>query len=101
MPSFSFLLWQLKMYENMGFKVNHSNPIYKRFRLKVLGIFSQLISFSSFGASSIFEVLMNLQMDQFMNDSGLACKCVHISACVLKILVLSLIVHVVFLKKAN
>lgn len=39
MSSFSFLLWQLKMYEDMGFKVDHANPIYKRFRLKVLGIF--------------------------------------------------------------
>ncbi|XP_051150785.1 uncharacterized protein LOC127265143 [Andrographis paniculata] len=28
---------QLKMFEEMGFKVNRTNPIYKRFRLKVLG----------------------------------------------------------------
>ncbi|KAJ9185003.1 hypothetical protein P3X46_004683 [Hevea brasiliensis] len=28
---------QLKMFEEMGFKVNHASPIYKRFRLKVLG----------------------------------------------------------------
>ncbi|KAK9290506.1 hypothetical protein L1049_008676 [Liquidambar formosana] len=28
---------QLKMFEEMGFKVDHANPIYKRFRLKVLG----------------------------------------------------------------
>lgn len=38
---------------------------------------------------------MNLQMDRFMNDSGLACN-VFIFLCVLKILVLSLFVHVVF-----
>ncbi|XP_057467729.1 uncharacterized protein LOC130757100 [Actinidia eriantha] len=30
-------LEQLKMFEEMGFKVDHSSPIYKRFRLKVLG----------------------------------------------------------------
>ncbi|XP_041026480.1 dual specificity protein phosphatase 12-like isoform X1 [Juglans microcarpa x Juglans regia] len=28
---------QLKMYEEMGFKVDHTSPIYKRFCLKVLG----------------------------------------------------------------
>ncbi|KAL2480782.1 Protein-tyrosine-phosphatase [Abeliophyllum distichum] len=28
---------QLKMFEQMGFKVDHASPIYKRFRLKVLG----------------------------------------------------------------
>ncbi|OAY40201.1 dual specificity protein phosphatase 12 isoform X2 [Manihot esculenta] len=28
---------QLKMFEEMGFKVDHASPIYKRFRLKVLG----------------------------------------------------------------
>ncbi|RVX04860.1 hypothetical protein CK203_019140 [Vitis vinifera] len=27
-------LEQLKMYEDMGFKVDHANPIYKRFCLK-------------------------------------------------------------------
>lgn len=30
-------LEQLKMFEGMGFKVDHSSPIYKRFRLKILG----------------------------------------------------------------
>lgn len=30
-------LEQLKMFEDMGFKVDHASPIYKRFRLKVLG----------------------------------------------------------------
>ncbi|KAK4412836.1 Dual specificity protein phosphatase 12 [Sesamum alatum] len=30
-------LEQLKMYEQMGFKVDRASPIYKRFRLKVLG----------------------------------------------------------------
>lgn len=30
-------LEQLKMFEEMGFKVDHANPIYKRFRLKALG----------------------------------------------------------------
>ncbi|KAJ0985228.1 hypothetical protein J5N97_003584 [Dioscorea zingiberensis] len=30
---------QLKMFENMGFKVDTTNPIYKRFRLKILGHF--------------------------------------------------------------
>ncbi|CAK8543071.1 unnamed protein product [Lathyrus sativus] len=30
-------LEQLKMFEEMGFKVDQSSPIYKRFRLKVLG----------------------------------------------------------------
>ncbi|GAA0157990.1 hypothetical protein LIER_15128 [Lithospermum erythrorhizon] len=30
-------LEQLKMYEDMGFMVDHASPIYKRFRLKVLG----------------------------------------------------------------
>ncbi|KAH1069708.1 hypothetical protein GYH30_007053 [Glycine max] len=29
-------LEQLKMFEGMGFKVDHSSPIYKRFRLKIL-----------------------------------------------------------------
>ena len=85
MSSFSFLLWQLKMYEDMGFKVDHANPIYKRFCLKVLGIFyiyiySHLIYFS-FLLHLLFEVLMNLQMDRFMNDSGLACN-VFIFLCV-------------------
>ncbi|XP_068307408.1 uncharacterized protein [Pyrus communis] len=28
---------QLKMYENMGFKVDHASPIYRSFHLKVLG----------------------------------------------------------------
>lgn len=35
--NFNFL--QLKMFEKMNFKVDHSNPIYKQFRLKVLGEF--------------------------------------------------------------
>ncbi|KAL1338369.1 hypothetical protein HN51_033018 [Arachis hypogaea] len=30
-------LEQLRMFEEMGFKVDHSSPIYKRFRLKILG----------------------------------------------------------------
>ncbi|KAK2416610.1 dual specificity protein phosphatase [Trifolium repens] len=30
-------LEQLKMFEEMGFKVDHSSPVYKRFRLKILG----------------------------------------------------------------
>ncbi|XP_045795651.1 dual specificity protein phosphatase 12-like isoform X2 [Trifolium pratense] len=30
-------LEQLKMFEEMGFKVDHSSPVYKRFRLKTLG----------------------------------------------------------------
>ncbi|XAR68402.1 Phosphoprotein phosphatase [Bertholletia excelsa] len=30
-------LEQLKMFEEMGFKVDHASPIYKRFRLKILG----------------------------------------------------------------
>ncbi|XP_058080094.1 uncharacterized protein LOC131228220 [Magnolia sinica] len=30
-------LEQLKMFEDMGFKVDHASPIYKRFHLKVLG----------------------------------------------------------------
>ncbi|KAL2320647.1 hypothetical protein Fmac_029616 [Flemingia macrophylla] len=30
-------LEQLKMFEGMGFRVDHSSPIYKRFRLKILG----------------------------------------------------------------
>ncbi|XP_019437073.1 PREDICTED: dual specificity protein phosphatase 12-like [Lupinus angustifolius] len=30
-------LEQLKMFEEMGFKVDYSSPIYKRFRLKILG----------------------------------------------------------------
>lgn len=30
-------LEQLKMFEEMGFKVDHTSPIYKRFRMKVLG----------------------------------------------------------------
>ncbi|CDP19238.1 unnamed protein product [Coffea canephora] len=28
---------QLKMFEEMGFRVDYASPIYKRFRLKVLG----------------------------------------------------------------
>ncbi|PRQ56543.1 putative phosphoric monoester hydrolase [Rosa chinensis] len=28
---------QLKMYEDMGFKIDHASPIYKSFRLKLLG----------------------------------------------------------------
>lgn len=32
-----FFPYQLKMFEEMGFKVDHASPIYKRFRLKVLG----------------------------------------------------------------
>ncbi|KAK6244335.1 hypothetical protein QUC31_010744 [Theobroma cacao] len=32
-------LEQLKMFEEMGHKVDHSSPVYKRFRLKVLGTF--------------------------------------------------------------
>lgn len=33
------VLLQLKMFEQMGFKVDHASPIYKRFRLKVLGAY--------------------------------------------------------------
>ncbi|KAJ6316816.1 hypothetical protein OIU78_019990 [Salix suchowensis] len=46
-------LEQLKMFEEMGFKVDHANPIYKRFRLKVLGEFynrGEKIDSSKFGA---------------------------------------------------
>lgn len=70
----------------MGFKVDHANPIYKRFRLKVLGIFYIYIYILIwfiflFCYIFYFEVLMNLQMDRFMNDSGLACN-VFIFLCV-------------------
>ncbi|EPS66422.1 hypothetical protein M569_08352, partial [Genlisea aurea] len=30
-------LEQLRMFEQMGFKVDHASPVYKRFRLKILG----------------------------------------------------------------
>ncbi|KAL3819691.1 hypothetical protein ACJIZ3_005596 [Penstemon smallii] len=46
-------LEQLKMFEQMGFKVDHASPIYKRFRLKVLGDFfnrGEKIDGSKFGA---------------------------------------------------
>lgn len=31
---------QLKMFEEMGFKINRASTIYKRFQLKVMGGFS-------------------------------------------------------------
>ncbi|XP_047151911.1 dual specificity protein phosphatase 12-like [Vigna umbellata] len=46
-------LEQLKLFEGMGFKVDHSSPIYKRFRLKVLGenhLSGLRIDSSKFGA---------------------------------------------------
>ncbi|GMH08116.1 hypothetical protein Nepgr_009956 [Nepenthes gracilis] len=46
-------LEQLKMFEEMGFKVDHASPIYKRFRLKVLGDSynrGEKIDSSNFGA---------------------------------------------------
>ncbi|KAG6743691.1 hypothetical protein POTOM_052392 [Populus tomentosa] len=46
-------LEQLKMFEEMGFKVDHASTIYKRFRLKVLGEFynrGEKIDSSKFGA---------------------------------------------------
>ncbi|KAG5242563.1 dual specificity protein [Salix suchowensis] len=46
-------LEQLKMFEEMGFKVDHASPIYKRFRLKALGEFynrGEKIDSSKFGA---------------------------------------------------
>ncbi|XP_015866380.1 uncharacterized protein LOC107403964 isoform X2 [Ziziphus jujuba] len=44
---------QLKMFEKMGFKVDHASPIYKRFHLKVLGELynrGERIDSSKFGA---------------------------------------------------
>lgn len=41
----SHLLLQLKMFEQMGFKVDRESPIYKRFRLKVLGAYFFLEQF--------------------------------------------------------
>jgi dual specificity phosphatase 12 len=32
-----FSVVQLKLFEEMGFKVDTSSPLYKRFRLKILG----------------------------------------------------------------
>jgi hypothetical protein len=40
-----FFSWQLKMFEEMGFKVDHASPVYKRFRLKVLGKIFPLYAF--------------------------------------------------------
>ncbi|MCH97342.1 dual specificity protein phosphatase 12-like, partial [Trifolium medium] len=37
-------LEQLKMFEEMGFKVDQSSPVYKRFRLKILG-FTYLLGY--------------------------------------------------------
>lgn len=44
------LLSQLKMFEEMGFKVDQSSPAYKHFRLKILGMASspRLLCCSSF-----------------------------------------------------
>lgn len=36
------------MFEEMGFKIDHASPIYKRFRLKVLGTVLILIIFTIF-----------------------------------------------------
>ncbi|OVA02002.1 Dual specificity phosphatase [Macleaya cordata] len=44
---------QLKMFEEMGFKIDHASPIYKRFQLKVLGDLynrGERIDSSKFGA---------------------------------------------------
>lgn len=88
---FSFLLWQLKMFEDMGFKVDHANPIYKCFRLKVLGIISRFFFF--FGTSAILRFWWICKwISSWMNQAWLLVRD-HISLCVLKILVLSLIVH--------
>ncbi|XP_057719306.1 uncharacterized protein LOC130933703 [Arachis stenosperma] len=51
------------MFEEMGFKVDHSSPIYKRFRLKILGLFESGITSTGSpasgekGRSAIAEVI--------------------------------------------
>uniref|UniRef100_A0A2P2JM68 protein-tyrosine-phosphatase n=1 Tax=Rhizophora mucronata TaxID=61149 RepID=A0A2P2JM68_RHIMU len=51
---------QLKMFEEMGFKVDHASPIYRRFRLKVLGICSNSVSLPTLMLlPCILDVLMH------------------------------------------
>ncbi|KAL5154762.1 Dual specificity protein phosphatase 12 [Glycine soja] len=52
-------LEQLKMFEGMGFKVDHSSPIYKRFRLKLLCMASSHRLFCCRGLVVHLIILLN------------------------------------------
>ncbi|KAK3218092.1 hypothetical protein Dsin_012062 [Dipteronia sinensis] len=66
-------LEQLKMFEEMGFKVDHTSTIYKRFRLKVLGDSynrGERIDSSKFGADPGLPVEVSSGMEVSPNGRG-------------------------------
>ncbi|KAF7147086.1 hypothetical protein RHSIM_Rhsim03G0036700 [Rhododendron simsii] len=70
-------LEQLKMFEEMGFKVDHSSPIYKRFRLKLLGdsySSGNKIDNSKFGADP------GLPTEEVSSEVGTAVDAVKVSS---------------------
>ncbi|KAI8573174.1 hypothetical protein RHMOL_Rhmol01G0258100 [Rhododendron molle] len=67
----------LKMFEEMGFKVDHSSPIYKRFHLKLLGDFyssGNKIDNSKFGADP------GLPTEEVSSEIGTAVDAVKVAS---------------------
>ncbi|XP_059462694.1 uncharacterized protein LOC132191625 [Corylus avellana] len=66
-------LEQLKMFEQMGFKVDHASPVYKRFRLKVLGEFynrGEKIDSSKFGADPGLSTEISSELEVASNEGN-------------------------------
>ncbi|CAN0922568.1 Dual specificity protein phosphatase 12 [Linum grandiflorum] len=65
---------QLKMYEDMGFKVDHGSSVYKRFHVKILGMHSLLLSLGSIHISDCFNRGDKIDSAQFAADPGVAAE---------------------------
>ncbi|CAI0452449.1 unnamed protein product [Linum tenue] len=63
---------QLKMFEDMGFKVDHGSSIYKRFHVKVLGMHFPLISWEPTHISDCYNRGEKIESDQFAADPSIA-----------------------------
>ena len=60
--SWIFYILQLKLFEEMGFKVDTSSPLYRRFRLKLLGWpFSFLYSYCTKYPRDTFKVSITIK----------------------------------------
>ncbi|XP_041024625.1 dual specificity protein phosphatase 12-like [Juglans microcarpa x Juglans regia] len=75
---------QLKMFEEMGFKVDHASPIYKRFRLKVLGELynrGEKIESSRFGADPGLSTAISSEVEVTSNVGNICTPAYRCKKC--------------------
>ncbi|CAN1250740.1 Dual specificity protein phosphatase 12 [Linum perenne] len=65
---------QLKMFEDMGFKVDHGSPVYKRFHVKILGTHLPLFSLGLIHISDCYNRGDKIDSAQFAADPGVAAE---------------------------